>query len=179
MTLEHTSVPHWAATPPAVPATARQVTVLGIGSAAGPVVRGWEFACRELGLRPAVLLAGSAEEAMPRLAVQLQGASVGWRLLVAGPEADVLRARSRALEAGAVPAEVLTFVTGVPVRRVHCAHCRTETETGAAVGGTCPCAGCGRTLHVYHHVSRRLGAYLGYMIDAEDAAPAHVSGGPA
>jgi dimethylamine monooxygenase subunit C len=179
MTLQHTSVPQWGATPPAVPATARQVTVLGIGSTAEPVVRDWELACRARGLRPAVLLAGSAEEASPWLAAQLEGASVGWRLLVAGPEADVLRARSRALQSGAVPVEVLAFVTGVPVRRVHCAHCRTETETGAAVGDTCPCAGCGRTLHVYHHVSRRLGAYLGYMIDAEDAAPAPVPGGPA
>jgi hypothetical protein len=104
---------------------------------------------------------------------------VGGRRLVAGPEADDRRARSRALELGAVPAEVLTFVTGVPLRRVHCAHCSTETETDQPVDGTCACTGCGRTLHVYHHVSRRLGAYLGYMIDAEDAAPAPVPGAPA
>jgi hypothetical protein len=104
---------------------------------------------------------------------------VGWRLLVAGPEDGVLRARARALRQGAVPAEVLTHVTGVPVRRVSCAHCAQETETLAPIGDTCLCRGCGRTLHVYHHVSRRLGAYLGYMVDAEDADPAALTGVPA
>jgi hypothetical protein len=176
MGIEGTSVPRWGASPPAVPTTARSVTVLGIGTAAEQTVLAWQRAARHVGVEPGVLLAASAEEAQPWLAAQLAGAVVGWRLLVAGPEAEVLRARARALELGAVPGEVLTFVTGVPVRRVHCAHCSAETETDAPVDGTCACTGCGRTLHVYHHVSRRLGAYLGYMIDAEDPAPAPMPG---
>ncbi|WP_412093762.1 hypothetical protein [Mycolicibacterium iranicum] len=33
------------------------------------------------------------------------------------------------------------------------------------------CRGCGRTLLVYYHISRRQGAHLGFMVDAEQVAP--------
>ncbi|MGY2080105.1 dimethylamine monooxygenase subunit DmmA family protein [Modestobacter sp. SYSU DS0657] len=174
--LEHTSVPRWDAFPPPVPPAARQVAVLGLGAATDPttdeVVAAWVAAARTTGAEVTTLRATDYAAARTWLEAETQRALVGWRLLVAGPEADVLRARARALELGAIAAEVLPFVTGVPTRRVHCAHCGTETETTVPVDGTCPCAGCGRTLHVHHHVSRRWGTYLGYMVDAEDAEPA-------
>ncbi|MGY1820782.1 dimethylamine monooxygenase subunit DmmA family protein [Geodermatophilus sp. SYSU D00079] len=179
MGIEHTSVPRWEAAAPALPGHARSVTLLGLDEAAEQVVTSWEAAAVDAGIDAHVLRTRGCAEALPWLAARMADAVVGWRLLVAGPEADVLRARARALHLGAVPAEVLTFVTGVPVRRVHCAHCASETETTAPVDATCTCRGCGRTLHVYHHVSRRLGAYLGYMVDAEDAEPALAAGVPA
>ena len=41
-------------------------------------------------------------------------------------------------------------------------------EILVSVGDTVACEGCHRTLIVYHHVSRLHGAYLGYMVDAEE-----------
>lgn len=182
MSFEHTSVPQWSTVPPLVPPAARQVAVLGLADdpAVDDVVTTWEAAARSTGAEVTTLRAAGFSAARSWLDAETGRALVGWRLLVAGPEADVLRARARVIDRGAVPAEVLPFVTGIPVRLVHCAHCDTETPTTAPVDGTCACAGCGRTLHVYHHVSRRRGAYLGYMIDAEDATPAGAgTGGPA
>ncbi|MGY1636141.1 dimethylamine monooxygenase subunit DmmA family protein [Geodermatophilus sp. SYSU D00742] len=179
MGIEHTSVPRWDAVPPAVPSGARSLALLALGPDAEDVVASWEATARSSGTPVSVLRVAGCEDALPWLEAETAQAVVGWRLLVAGPEADVLRARARVLALGAVPAEILPFVTGVPLRRVHCAHCDTETETTAPVDGTCTCSGCGRTLHVYHHVSRRMGAYLGYMIDAEDADPVAVLGATA
>ena len=167
---EHTSVPRWDATAPGVPDRARSVAVLGLDDASDDCVSSWAAAAAAAGAQVTVLRTRSTDDALAWLTAEMAEAVVGWRLMVAGPEADVLRARARALHLGALPAEVVPFVTGVPVRLVHCAHCSSDTETGAPVDGTCTCTGCGRTLHVYHHVSRRRGAYFGYMIDAEEAA---------
>jgi len=43
-----------------------------------------------------------------------------------------------------------------------------DTHARLSVGDTVACEGCHRTLIVYHHVSRLHGAYLGYMVDAEE-----------
>ncbi|MGY1722632.1 dimethylamine monooxygenase subunit DmmA family protein [Blastococcus sp. SYSU DS0533] len=179
MGIEHTSVPRWAAAPPALPHGVRSAAVLGLDEAAGPVVTAWAAEAAAAGAAVSVLRARTTTEALAWVDARASEALIGWRLLVAGPEEGVLRARARALRLGAVPAEVLTHVTGIPSRRVHCAHCTHETQTSAAIGATCTCQGCGRTLHVYHHVSRRLGAYLGYMVDAEDAGPEALTGVPA
>ncbi|MCF6736491.1 dimethylamine monooxygenase subunit DmmA family protein [Blastococcus sp. KM273129] len=174
MGIEHTSVPRWGAAPPPLPQGVRSAALLGLDEAADPVVSAWAAEAARAGAAVSVLRARTTAEALAWVDARASEALVGWRLFVAGPEDGVLRARARALRLGAVPAEVLTHVTGVPTRRVHCAHCAHETETSAAIGATCTCRGCGRTLHVYHHVSRRLGAYLGFMVDAEDAAPTGV-----
>lgn len=97
----------------------------------------------------------------------LQRCRVGVRIVLAGSETEVYAARARALSAGAVEDELLLEVTDVERRRVYCAHCRTLSSTRSSIGATIPCRGCGRSLVVYHHFSRELSAYLGYMADAE------------
>ena len=47
-------------------------------------------------------------------------------------------------------------------------HCRTVTTAAVELSEVLPCSGCGRNLLVYYHVSRRQGAHLGYMVDAEE-----------
>lgn len=171
MGIEHTSVPQWDATVPAWPAAARSCTIVGIGPESGAAALSWEAEARSGGASVRLLQAETAEAVLQELGEELQRAVVGWRLLVAGPEAEVLLVRSRALHLGAVGSEVLTFVTDTRLRRVLCAHCDTVTAAEVAVGASCTCTGCCRVLHVYHHVSRRLAAYLGYLRDAEDAEP--------
>jgi len=98
---------------------------------------------------------------------RLSRASVGLRLYVAGPEGFVRRLAVAAATAGLADDEVLVEVRGSGARRVWCAHCKVVTE--GATHDLVPCAGCGRSLTVYHHFSRRLGAFMGFQADAEVA----------
>ena len=58
-------------------------------------------------------------------------------------------------------------VQGSRARRVWCAHCKAVTE--GATHDLVECVGCRRSLTVYHHFSRRLGAFMGFQADAEVA----------
>jgi hypothetical protein len=165
--LEHTSVPRWPAQPPPVDPAARTVTILAFGRSAHPVARSWAAAA---GTRARLVHRPEQDEdAAMTVRAEAAAARVGWRLMLAGPEADVLSARAEAIRLGAVPAEVGTHVTDTGLRRVLCLHCDAVTPARADVGATVPCGGCGRGLHVYHHVSRRRAAYMGFQADAEDA----------
>jgi hypothetical protein len=165
---EHTSVPRWPAEPPPVDPTGRCYLVISRGDAGREVADGWAKAIRALG-RPLWTdhQADGDGRTIRLLERQLRSARVGIRVMVAGPELDVLDVLRIARAAGALDAELRAQVTAVTSRRVHCPHCQQHTIAGVEVGETVPCGGCGRSLIVYHHVSRRHGAYLGYMIDAE------------
>ncbi|SEN89224.1 dimethylamine monooxygenase subunit DmmA family protein [Cryobacterium luteum] len=107
--------------------------------------------------------------ALTHIGTLLSTAHVGVRLLLAGPETDVYQARSQALACGALDEEIALCTTDRSTLRVHCAHCKTVTETAQPIGGVVSCAGCDRSLLTYHHFSRRSTAYLGFMVDAEEA----------
>ena len=96
---------------------------------------------------------------------RLSTASVGLRLYVAGSEALVRRVSALALEAGMERDEIHTEVTASAARPVWCTHCKAVTPDVATT--LVACAGCGRMLEVYHHFSRRHGAYMGFQADAE------------
>ncbi|MGY1794249.1 dimethylamine monooxygenase subunit DmmA family protein [Geodermatophilus sp. SYSU D00525] len=148
----------------------RTVSVLGFGDRGREIVADW------LAATPAgrVVWSHVAERAddvtLTALAEQVRGARVGWRLMLAGPEVDVLAARAVATGLGLLDAELRTAVTGADRRRVACPHCGVATEAEVPVGAEVPCRGCARRLHVYAHVSRRTGTYLGFMSDAEEVA---------
>ncbi|MEV5078754.1 dimethylamine monooxygenase subunit DmmA family protein [Streptomyces sp. NPDC056159] len=99
----------------------------------------------------------------------LAAAKVGWRLMLVGPEVDVLPAQALALTFGAIPAEIRAHATSANCRRVRCAHCVLTTEADVPVGETLSCPGCGHTLMVHHHLSRYHAAYLGFHADDEVA----------
>lgn len=103
-------------------------------------------------------------------------AKIGWRLMIAGPLADVLRARSRALEAGLLDEEILVATTRTDRLPVFCAHCEETTLAAAAIDDVVDCSACGEPLLIYYHVSRRRGAFLGFKVDAEEWAPEEVGG---
>ncbi|GAA4960854.1 dimethylamine monooxygenase subunit DmmA family protein [Kineococcus glutinatus] len=167
-----TSVPAWPTTAPDVDELGRAFAVLSVGEEAHAVADRWCERLVELG-RP-VLRHRAAAPAGPYGAAvrwadrQARGARAGWRFCVVGPEDEVLLACAAVRAHGAIDAEITAHAVSTARRRVLCTHCRTTTTTTAPVGGTCPCAGCGRTLLVYHHVSRRHAGYMGFAADAEE-----------
>jgi hypothetical protein len=66
---------------------------------------------------------------------------------------------------GMSSAEIRLYQTGTKARPVFCVHCRAMTR--GVRTNLADCSGCGRTLFVRDHFSRRLGAYMGFQIDAE------------
>jgi hypothetical protein len=93
---------------------------------------------------------------------------VGWHFVAVGTDAVVSAVRARLLAAGAIDAEITAVVDDPGPRAVFCTHCRAVTRARVTVGDTLDCSGCTAPLVVYHHFSRRLGAYMGYRVDAEE-----------
>lgn len=167
----HTSVPRWAGEPPEVDLTGTSYLVLSRGGAGGLIARGWAATIERAGKPLWTDHRDRADSwALSLLEAQLAAARVGTRVMVAAPELEVLDVLRVARAAGAIDAELRAHVTSDEARRIHCPHCGEHTVATVAVGETAPCARCGRTLIVYHHVSRLHGAYLGYMVDAEERA---------
>jgi dimethylamine monooxygenase subunit C len=172
--LDLTSVPPWAVERrcPTADLTGRQWTVLAIGTGAVDVAARWvaqiTASRRDADLR--VHHAADVSAACTALDADLADAVVGWRLLLAGPAHACLRVRARALELGADDDEITVASTEVATRNVYCAHCRATTTAAVGLTEHIPCSGCGRRLLVYYHVSRRIGAHLGFATTA-DAMP--------
>jgi len=104
---------------------------------------------------------------MGRLTEVLGASSTGLRLMVAGPEQEVLAVQSP----HAPPddrAELALHVTSAASRQVYCVHCKTTSSVRAAVEELTFCHGCGRELLIFAHLSRRSGSYLGFLADAEE-----------
>jgi hypothetical protein len=127
----------------------------------------------------ATTVAYDAEQLESLLRERLASAHVGVRLHLAGPEAFVRRMTAIGLEEGLLAEEIgVDCDPAQPAFRVFCVHCRTVTKPVAET--LARCAGCGRTLTVYHHFSRRKGAFMGFQADAELAGelPAATKGRP-
>jgi hypothetical protein len=172
--LAHTSVPGWAldraeARGAATPEGTSHVLV-GVGAAAVPVVAGWRGALGRRGpVRTFVVDEGPAAAAV--VTQELGRATVGVRVLVAGPVGACLRVRAAALAAGLEDDELHVRTAGSGAIDLFCVHCGTTCSVVAGVDDVVPCAGCDRNLVVYHHVSRSSGRFLGFMADAEDQPP--------
>lgn len=95
----------------------------------------------------------------------LASALMGTRLYVAGPESFIGLAMKIALSFNLNKDEIRAEECGSRARRVHCVHCRAETEDVRT--NIVRCVGCDRWLLVRDHYSRRLAAYMGVMVDAE------------
>lgn len=164
----HTNLPRWDGTPPEVDRGGRSFAVLSFGELARPVADGWMEQIHRVHAGSWRLHGDTADEAvLTRLRQRVSRTAVGWRLMVAGPEADVLGVSAEALRYGALPAEIRAHVTSTQRRKVRCVHCGTVADVNAQPGEVFHCAGCGHNLLVHHHLSRSLGIYLGFRADAE------------
>jgi hypothetical protein len=118
-------------------------------------------------LKPARFYDGpSIHAALPRLKQTFATAHMGLRLYLAGTEGLIGQAMQAALEAGIDHSSIQTEHRGSLARRVQCVHCKGVTEDVT----TQPviCSHCGLLLLVRDHYSRRLAAFQGVCINAED-----------
>jgi len=105
------------------------------------------------------------QEALEALNNILPTMRMGLRLYVAGTEGFIWTASEIAKKFGIEDADIMKELTGSLARTVYCVHCKALThdiKTNVA-----KCNGCERMLFVRDHFSRRLGAYMGLMVDAE------------
>ena len=166
----HASVPRWPSEPPGIDPTGRVYGVVAIDcqSSDDNVVSTW-LAALALSDKPMWTLTGPAAAAVHEpLAQRLTASVVGLRLLIVGPEQDVLALQATARGAGMIDAELTLHVTATDHRRVYCAHCRTTSSVCGQVGDVRPCSGCGRALMIFAHCSRHTGTYLGFLAGAEE-----------
>lgn len=184
--MDHTSVPPWALEATALKSPDQGSDLLRAPNVAactilsydaGETASRWGSRLNEMGIpHDTVPLVPCGPEQDEQVLAQeremlsdcLERARVGWRLMVAGPLVDVLRARSTALEAGLLDEEVVVATTRIDLLPVVCAHCEEITIVEAKIDDVVDCASCREPLLIYYHVSRRLGSFLGFKVDAEE-----------
>lgn len=104
--------------------------------------------------------------ALPRLAQTLATAHMGTQIYLAGTEGLIGQAMKVAIDAGVDHLSIQTEHRGSEERRVQCVHCKGITENVRTQ--PVKCAHCGLTLLVRDHYSRRIAAFQGVCIDAEE-----------
>ena len=107
----------------------------------------------------------SQEHLLIALSHRLAQEHMGFRLYAVGTEPFLWAVSNRAREFGLMRDEVRLHAHGSAARRVFCNHCRTVT-TGVTAN-IVACSGCGASLFVRDHFSRRLNAFAGVQVDAE------------
>jgi dimethylamine monooxygenase subunit C len=105
-----------------------------------------------------------------RLDVVLNTVKMGTRLYISGTEGFIGQAMKVALDHGIDFNSIKTEHRGSEARRVQCVHCKGITENVKTSPFTC--THCGLSLLVRDHYSRRLAAFQGVCIDAEDPGTA-------
>ena len=108
----------------------------------------------------------SHDDAMQALQAHLPKALMGLRIYVAGSEKFMWDIAQIVLPYGVDDADIAKELTGTLARSVYCVHCKAITHNAHTNIQTCD--GCGKHLFVRDHFSRRLGAYMGLMVDAEE-----------
>ncbi len=105
-----------------------------------------------------------------RLKATLISAKMGARFYVSGTEGFIGQAMQVAIENGIDFNSIRTEHRGSMARRVQCVHCKGVTDN--VTTQPCTCSHCGLTLLVRDHYSRRIAAFQGVCIDAEEPGTA-------
>ena len=105
-----------------------------------------------------------------RLHVMLGTAKMGLRIYISGTEGFIGQAMQVALNHGVDFNSIPTEHRGSEARRVQCVHCKGITENVKTSPYTC--SHCGLQLLVRDHYSRRIAAFQGVCIDAEEPGSA-------
>lgn len=131
------------------------------------IPRGEDFADKLRALNPAQFYEGPTYAAsVQRIRHVLAEAKMGLQVYLSGTEGLMGQALNEAMQAGIEHAAIQTEHRGSTARRMQCVHCKgitEDVETDPFV-----CSHCGLNLFVRDHYSRRLAAYQGVCIDAED-----------
>jgi hypothetical protein len=103
---------------------------------------------------------------LPRLVRVLSDAHMGTQFYLAGTESLIGQAEREIMNTGFPFASIQKEQRGSTLRRVQCVHCKGITENVAT--DPFKCSHCGLNLFVRDHYSRRIAAFQGVNIDAED-----------
>jgi dimethylamine monooxygenase subunit C len=103
---------------------------------------------------------------LPRLQRVLADAHMGTQFYLAGTEGLMGQAEREIMNTGFPFSDIQKEHRGSTVRRVQCVHCKGITENVRT--DPFKCSHCGLNLFVRDHYSRRLAAFQGVNIDAED-----------
>ena len=103
---------------------------------------------------------------LPRLQRVLADAHMGLQIYLTGTEGLMGQAEREVMATGFPWRDIQKEHRGSTVRRVQCVHCKGITENVAT--DPFPCSHCGLHLFVRDHYSRRLAAFQGVNIDAEE-----------
>jgi dimethylamine monooxygenase subunit C len=103
---------------------------------------------------------------LPRLQRVLSAAHMGTQFYLAGSEGLIGQAEREIMATGFPFASIQKEQRGSTLRRVQCVHCKGVTENVAI--DPFKCSHCGLNLFVRDHYSRRMAAFQGVNIDAED-----------
>lgn len=103
---------------------------------------------------------------LPRLQRVLADGHMGTQFYLAGTEGLMGQAEREIMSTGFPYSDIQKEHRGSTVRRVQCVHCKGITENVAT--DPFQCSHCGLSLFVRDHYSRRIAAFQGVNIDAED-----------
>ena len=118
-------------------------------------------------LNPKQLYVGpSYEAAQSRIATTFSKSHMGVQVYLAGTESLMGQAMFAATSAGIPHTAIQTEHRGSTARRMQCVHCKGITED--VTHDPFVCSHCGLNLFVRDHYSRRIAAFQGVCIDAED-----------
>lgn len=131
------------------------------------IPRGTDFSLQLRGLNPAQYYEGpSYAAALGRIQRVFCEASMGLQLYLSGTESLIGQAQNEAMKAGYDYTAIQTEHRGSVARRMQCVHCKGITDD--VIMDPFQCSHCGLNLFVRDHYSRRLAAFQGVCIDAED-----------
>ena len=118
-------------------------------------------------LNPAQYYEGpSFAAALSRIQRVLSDAVMGLQIYLTGTEGMMGQAQNEAMQAGYDYTAIQTEHRGSVARRMQCVHCKGITED--VIIDPFECSHCGLNLFVRDHYSRRIAAFQGVCIDAED-----------
>lgn len=131
------------------------------------IPKGTDFGDKLRALNPAQYYEGPTYAAsVQRIQRVLQDAHMGTQVYLTGTEGLMGQAQNECMQAGIPHTAIQTEHRGSVARRMQCVHCKGITED--VMTDPFVCAHCGLNLFVRDHYSRRLAAFQGVCIDAED-----------
>ncbi|MBX0344474.1 hypothetical protein K2X14_06430 [Acetobacter sp. TBRC 12305] len=158
----------WDAAPASVDAAGRGFVLVGVGAGTAPVIEAWR---QGVGAWPCIAWVETGDLAdaavSTRFGAALESMVVGWRLMLAGPPAEIMVLAAQARRTGLLDEEIRLHVLEDGRVRVQCAHCKTLFRATAEPGDIVTCPGCGQNILVHQHFSRHLGAFVGFSADVE------------
>ena len=115
---------------------------------------------------PRLYMGPTVYAALPRLTASLERMRMGTQVYLCGSESLLGLATMTAMQAGLDHRALQTQHHGSLARRMQCVHCKGITDNVTTQPATCE--HCGLLLLVRDHYSRRVAAFQGVNINAED-----------